>query len=45
VRFVVLIIVRGSFDPRAIMLLEGLDQLKNSMTSLEIYSATFGLDA
>jgi hypothetical protein len=44
-RFLVLISVRGSVDPRAIVQLEGLGQVKNPMTSSEIDPATFRLVA
>jgi hypothetical protein len=44
-RFVVLISVRGRVDPRAIVRLQGLGQLKNPMTSSEIEHATFRLVA
>jgi hypothetical protein len=40
-RFLVLICVRGWFNTRAILQLEGLGQLKNPVTSLEIKLATF----
>jgi hypothetical protein len=43
--FQVLISVRGRDDPRAIVLLEGLRELKNSVTSLGIEPATFLLVA
>jgi hypothetical protein len=39
----VLICIRGSIDPGAIMRLEGLGQLKNPMTSSEIEPETFRL--
>jgi hypothetical protein len=40
-RFVVLISVKGTVDPRAIVGLEGLDQLKNPITSSGIKPLTF----
>jgi hypothetical protein len=40
-KFLILISLRGLVDHRAIVLLEGLGQLKNPMTSLGIESATF----
>jgi hypothetical protein len=40
-RYVVLISVRGRFDPRAIVQLEELGQLRNLMTSSGIKLATF----
>jgi hypothetical protein len=42
-RFLVLLSVTGSADPRAIVRLEGLSQLKNPMTSSGIEAATFRL--
>jgi hypothetical protein len=44
-RFLVLIPVRGCIDPRVIVRLEGLGQLKNPMTSSGIEPATFRLVA
>jgi hypothetical protein len=44
-KFLVLISVRGWVDPKAIVQLEGLGQLKNPMTSLGIKPATFKLVA
>jgi hypothetical protein len=44
-RFPVLIAVRGWADPRAIVWLEGVGQLKNPMTSSGIKTVTFQLIA
>jgi hypothetical protein len=44
-RFLVLIYARGRVDPRAIVRLEGLGQLKNPMTSSGIEPASFQLVA
>jgi hypothetical protein len=44
-RFLVLISVRGRVDPRDIAQLEGLEQLKNTMTSSGPDPATFRLVA
>jgi hypothetical protein len=43
--FLVLISVTSCIDPRAIMQLEGLGQLKNAMTSLGIEPVTYRLVA
>jgi hypothetical protein len=43
-RFLVLISVRGRVDPRAIIWLEGLGQLKNQATSSVFESATSRLE-
>jgi hypothetical protein len=45
VRFVILISVRGSVDPRAIVRLEELGQLKNPVASSGIEPTTFRLVA
>jgi hypothetical protein len=42
-RFLVLTSVKGCVDPRTIVLLEGLGQLKNPMTQAGIEPATFWL--
>jgi hypothetical protein len=44
-RFLVLISIRGSVDRRALVRLEGLDQLKNLMTSSRMEPVTFQLAA
>jgi hypothetical protein len=44
-RFMVLISIRGRVDPRDILLLEGLGQLKNSMTSCGFELTIFRLAA
>jgi hypothetical protein len=44
-RFLVLISVRGSVDPRAIVQLEGLYQLKNPVATLGIETTAFRLVA
>jgi hypothetical protein len=44
-RLLVHISVRGLVDPRAIVRLEGVDRLKNPMTSSGIETATFRLIA
>jgi hypothetical protein len=44
-RFLVLISVRSWVDPKAIVRLEGISQLKNPLTSTAIESATFRLVA
>jgi hypothetical protein len=44
-RFLVLISVRGCFDPRAIVRRETLGELQNPMTSSEIETVTFLLAA
>jgi hypothetical protein len=44
-KFLLLISVRGRVDPRAIVRLERLGQLKNSVTSSELEPATFRLVA
>jgi hypothetical protein len=43
--FLVLIYIRGSIDPRAILRREGLGQFKNPITSYGIEPATFRLVA
>jgi hypothetical protein len=44
-RFLILISIRGSVDPRAIVRLEELGQLQNRMSSSAIEPATFWLVA
>jgi hypothetical protein len=44
-RFLVLIFVIGLVDPKVLVQLEGLGQLKNPMTSSGIETATFRLEA
>jgi hypothetical protein len=44
-KFIVLFSVRGCIDPRAIVQLEGLGQIKNSVTSSRIEPGTYRLVA